>query len=147
MKRIVSQISTKPEINRNIFIQFVPVARDPLDGFDFFTKKTKQTSLIDNLVVLRVIIRPTVKEENFYPVSSTDEEKRYKISFRLKSIFRSATSFIAEPKKMEIMELEEEVEKSWVDEDVLDPPKTCFNHEECRPCSKSIITEKIKEQQ
>ena len=44
------------------------------------------------------------------------------------------------------MELEEEGEKSWVDSDVLDPPETCFNHEECRPCRKNIISKKIKEE-
>ena len=76
LERIISEISPQPKIDENVFIQFVPIVKDPLDDFDIRTKTSRPSEQIPSWVVARIIVRPTRNNVEYrYPVKVAKPKK------------------------------------------------------------------------
>lgn len=87
MIKVVEEIHPKPQIGKNVIIQFVPIARDPLGDFDPVKKESSKISWFDSMAVLRIIVKPTRSDVEYcYPVRKGENILKFQESYRYQSI-------------------------------------------------------------
>ena len=66
---MIDSISPQVELGNDVFIDFVPVAKDPIADFSLEDKKAKDISFFESVVILRIIVRPSKREVFSYPTA------------------------------------------------------------------------------